>query len=68
MCIRDMIEQFEIQGAYHIKQWDNRICDCVTVAKGKDFEIEKYDIDSEVLGRRIAYMYVVDDVLNIEIE
>ena len=37
MCIRDMIEQFEIQGAYHIKQWDNRICDCVTVAKGKDF-------------------------------
>lgn len=68
MCIREMIEQFEIQGAYHIKKWDDNICDCITAAKGSDFEIDKYDIDDEVLERKITYMYVVDDVLNIEVE
>lgn len=68
MCIRELIDQFEIQGRFIIKTWEDDACDCVTLAKGYDFECEKWDIDEEILERKITYMYVIDDVLNIEVE
>ena len=67
MCIRDLVEQFEIQGAYHIKEWDDNIEDYVTLARGGDFEVENWDIKEEYFDMRIAYMYAVDGVLNIEV-
>ena len=68
MTIQDLIDQFEIQGAFHIKMWDDAICDYVTLAKGSDFECDRWDIDEEVLERKIGYMYAIDGVLNIEVE
>ena len=68
MCIREMNDQFEIQGAYHIKKWNDTICDCVTVAKGSDFECDRWDIDDDIMESKIAYMYAIDGVLNIEVE
>ena len=68
MCIRELIDQFEIQGVFHIKVYDDDSYDCVTLAKGYDFECEKWDINEEILERKITYMYAIDDVLNIEVE
>ena len=68
MCIRELVDQFEIQGRFIIKVWEDDACDCVTLAKGCDFEYEKWDIDEEILERKITYMYVTNDELNIEVE
>lgn len=68
MSITDLIEQFTIQGAYHIKVWKNHPYMCETLARGSDFECECFDIDGRVLERNITYMYVMDGVLNIELE
>lgn len=68
MCIRELIDQFEIQGAYRIKVWDDDEWDCVTLASGSDFECDKWDIDEEILERKITYMYTTDGCLNIEVE
>lgn len=68
MTIQDLIDQFEIQGAYCIKEWDDEICDCGVLAIGKDFEYEKWNIDDDILNRKISYMYAIDGVLNIELE
>lgn len=68
LCIRELTEQFEIQGAFHVKAWDNETEDCVTLAEGSDFECDKWDIAEDILEREITYMYAVDGVLNIEVE
>lgn len=68
LCIRELTDQFEIQGAYHIKMWRDKISKCETLAAGEDFEYEKWDIDEDILEREITYMYVMDGVLNIELE
>lgn len=67
LCIRELTEQFEIQGAYCIKMLDDDVEDIKVVAQGDDFEIEYYDIDGKYMEMEIAYMYAVDGVLNIEI-
>ena len=69
MCIRDLIDQFEIQGAYCIKEWEWEAEDYTILAEGHDFECDKWDIDEDILDKsKIAYMYAVDGVLNIEVE
>ena len=68
MCIRELIDQFEIQGRFCIKMWDNESCDDTILAKGYDFECDKWDIDEDILERKITYMYSVDDELVIEVE
>ena len=68
MCIRELIDQFEIQGVFIIKVFDNDEWDCVTLAKGSDFECDRWNIDEEILERKISYMYAVDGCLNIEVE
>lgn len=68
MSIRDLIDQFEIQGMFNIKVWNDEISDYEILANGKDFECEKFNINEDILERRITYLYAVDGVLNIEIE
>ena len=68
MCIRELIEQFEIQGMFHIKVWNDDISDYETLAEGNEFEWDRWGINEEVLERKITYMYAVDGVLNIEVE
>lgn len=68
MTIQDMINQFDIQGAYCIKMYDYSIDTIVVLAEGHDFDCEYYDINDECLNMNITYMYAVDGVLNIEVE
>ena len=68
MTIQDLIDQFEIQGAYCIKEYDCETEDCIVLADGHDFECEYWKIDDEIKNSRISYMYAVDGVLNIEVE
>lgn len=68
MCIRDMIDQFEIQGAFCIKLIENDGWTCEVIAEGHDFECEYYDISDDVLGREINYMYALDGRINIEVK
>ena len=67
MSVRELIDQIEIQGAYHIKLWDDDKDDYITLAKGGDFEYENWDIEDEYLEKKISYMYAIDGVLNIEV-
>lgn len=68
MTIRDLIDQFNIQGGYCIKEYDLEIEDCVVLAEGHDFECEWWKIDEGILNSGITYMYAVDGILNIEVE
>ena len=68
MCIRELNDQFEIQGAFCIRVWYDEDFDYITLAKGSDFEIDRWDISDEIMECKIAYMYAVDGVLNIELE
>lgn len=68
MTIQDLIDQFEIQGIYTIKTWDDEVADCVILDEGNDFELDKWNIDNDILERKITYMYAVDSVLYIEVE
>lgn len=68
MTIQDLIDQFEIQGAYRIKEWSYREDDYIILAKGSDFECEYWTIANSVKERKITYMYAVNGVLNIEVE
>lgn len=67
MNIRELMEQFEIQGAYHIKSWSDKYETYTTLAEGGDFECEHYEIKNKYLDAEITYMYAVDGILNIEI-
>ena len=68
MSIRDLINQFEIQGAYCIKSWNDDEEDYTMLEEGNDFECERWKIRSEHLERNITFMYAVNGVLNIEVE
>ena len=68
MCIRELLDQFEIQGAYHIKVWKDDVEEYATLADGIDFEYKYDEINEDILERRITYMYAVDGVLVIEVE
>lgn len=66
MTIRDMTEQFTIQGMYCVKKWIDDLNDCVIFAEGNDFECEYRNL--ECLDNEIIYMYALDGILNIEIK
>lgn len=68
MSIRDLTEQFTIQGAFCIKAWYPDKGELITVAEGNDFDCDRWDIDDEILEGEILYMFVQDDVLHIEID
>ena len=68
MSIRDLMDKFEIQGAYHIKGWIDAYDDYIILAKGTDFECDRNKIKSKYLDAEITYMYAIDGELNIEVK
>lgn len=68
MTIQDLIDQFEIQGAYCIKRWRDDWDDYAKFAEGKDFECDKWELKEDCLNSKISYMYAIDGVLHIELE
>lgn len=57
MTIRDLMEQFTIQGAYQIKKWDDTEEAYNILAEGQDFEYESHKINDATLDAEIKYMY-----------
>lgn len=57
MTIRDLIEQFTIQGAYKIQKLDDKGIKCEVLAEGTNFEDEQCNICDEALDSEITYMY-----------
>ena len=57
MTIRDLMEQFTIQGAYQIKKWDDEKEMYNILAEGQDFEYESHNINDKYLDAEIKYMY-----------
>ena len=68
MTIQELIDQFEIQGAYCIKRWRDDWNDYAKFAEGTDFESERWKIKDDCLNSKISYMYAVDGILHIELE
>ena len=65
LSIRDLIEQFEIQGAYKVMSYSEETNDLTTVAEG--YEIKPFKIEDKYLDAEITYMYADDNTLIIEI-
>ena len=68
ITIRELDDLINIQGAFRIKEWDYEKEDCIILAEGSDFEIDRWEIDEGIMESKIAYMYAIDGVLNIEVE
>lgn len=68
ITIRELDDLTNVQGAFCIKEWDYEKEDCIILAEGSDFEIDRWEIDEGIMESKIAYMYAIDGVLNIEVE
>lgn len=68
MSIRDLLEQFTIQGAFCIKKWVDKKGTYVVLAEGNDFDCAWYKIKDKILDAKIDYMYCENRILNIEVE
>lgn len=65
LTIQDLIEQFEIQGAYKVVAYNEETYEPIIVAEG--YEIRLSSIKDEYLDAKISYMYADDNVLVIEV-
>ena len=68
MTIQNLIDNFTIQGAFCIKEWDWEEEDYIILASGNDFECDYFDIADSILESGISYMYAIDGVMTIEVE
>ena len=65
LTIRDLTEEFEMQGAYHIATYDSKTDKRIILAEG--YEVAFSNIKDKYLDAEITYMYAEDNVLVIEI-
>lgn len=65
LSIRDLINQFEIQGGYKVMAYNEEADELTIVAEG--YEIRFAQLEEKYLDAEIAYMYAEDNVLVIEV-
>ena len=65
LTIRDLTEQFEVQGAYQIATYDDKTDKRIILAEG--YEVAYSNIKDKYLDAEINYMYADDNTLIIEI-
>ena len=65
LTIRDLTEQFEVQGAYQIAMYDGETDKRIILAEG--YEVAFSNIKDKYLDAEINYMYAEDNKLIIEI-
>lgn len=65
LTIRDLIEQFEIQGEYQVSAYDHENDKRIILAEG--YEIKFLKNNEKYLNAEIIYMYAENSVLIIEI-
>ena len=65
ITIRDLVNQFEIQGAYQVTTYDDKTDKGIILAEG--YEIGFSKIEDKYKDAEINYMYAEDNKLVIEI-
>ena len=65
LTIRDLTEQFEIQGAYQIVMYDGETDKRIILAEGN--EVAYSNIKDKYLDAEINYMYAEENTMIIEI-
>lgn len=65
LTIQDLLDQFEIQGAYKVVAYNGETDEATIVAEG--YELKPFKIEDKYADAEIAYMYAEDNVLVIEI-
>lgn len=65
LTIRDLTEQFEVQGAYQIATYDGETDKRIILAEG--YEVAYSNIKDKYLDAEINYMYADDNTMIIEI-
>lgn len=65
LTIRDLIEQFEIQGGYKVMAYNEETDEIMIVVEG--YEIRFAKLEDKYLDAEISYMYAEDNVLVIEV-
>lgn len=68
MSIRELLNQFEIEGAFIIKAYNEKTEEDIILDEGEQFEYQIWNDENGVLDRKITYMYADKGVLNIEVE
>lgn len=66
MTLRDMVEQFDIQGRWVVKVWQDDCNDYAIIEQGED--LHPYQLEDAALDAPVVYMYAIDGCLNIEID
>lgn len=65
LTIQDLLDYFEIQGAYKVVAYNEETDETTIVAEG--YELKTFQIDDKYTDAEITYMYADDNVLVIEI-
>ena len=65
LTIQDLLDQFEIQGAYKVVAYNGETDEATIVAEG--YELKPFKIEDKYADAEIAYRYAEDNVLVIEI-
>ncbi len=65
LTIQDLLDQFEIQGAYKVVAYNGETDEATIVAEG--YELKNFQIDDKYVDAEITYMYAEDNTLVIEI-
>ena len=68
MTIRELLDQFGIEGKFIITTWNEKTEEDIILSKGEQAEYQIWNNDNGVLDRKIICMYAIDEVLNIEVE
>lgn len=65
LTIQDLLDRFEIQGAYKVVAYNGETDEATIVAEG--YELKSFEIEDRYADAEISYMYAEDNVLVIEI-
>lgn len=65
LTIQDLLDHFEIQGAYKVVVYNEGTDETTIAAEG--YDIKPFQIDDKYADAEITYMYADDNVLVIEI-
>lgn len=65
LTIQDLLDHFEIQGAYKVVAYNGETDEATIVAEG--YDIKPFQIDDKYTDAEITYMYADDNTLVIEI-
>lgn len=68
MSIRELLDQFGIEGKFIVTTWNEKTEEDIILSEGEQFEYQIWNDENGVLDKKIVCMYANNGVLNIEVE